>query len=261
MSDVLEDAGGAATAFIAVWRAREPEMAFAQVFCPRAEAARFALWGALVAQWREAALELSDPRPTQIKCNWWAEEALACAQAQPRHPLTVALAMPTLPWLALAQALAGWADADAARPVDTAAALDGVASLTAALVEMEAAVFGVPASEAMRRAVAVHLLGERLRSGREGGEGGHVPLALLARHGIDAAELGRERGEPALRDWAGELVGAMPDGRWEGSVFRRCRTAFDALLLRGRAAGRARPLSSLRTLAEAWKAARSAVRR
>ncbi|MBS0458284.1 MAG: hypothetical protein JSS44_13275 [Proteobacteria bacterium] len=249
-------AGSQAAAFIGKWRAREPEMAFAEVFCPPSQRTQFALWGALVLECREAALELSDPRPTQIKCLWWAEEATLAAQGHPRHPLTCALAQPALPWARLAQALATVADDDAGRPVDREAALATVAPLADALVAMEAALFVVPTSAPAQRAAAAHLLGQRLRIGREAGPGGRVPLALLARHGLTAAALAGPGGEPALRDWAGELAAALPRVPLEASLFRRARTGFDGWLLRERAAGRNRRMPPLRALLRAWTAAR-----
>lgn len=248
--------GGQAAAFIGKWRAREPEMAFAQVFCAPAQRPRFALWGALLMEWREAALELSDPRPTQVKCLWWAEEAALAAQGQPRHPLTCALAQPSLPWADAARALASMADDEAGRPVDVESALATVASLADAVVAMEAALFEASASAAAQRAVAVHLLAQRLRIGRETGSGGRVPLSLLARHGLAAAALAQADGAPVLRDWAGELAAALPAASLAASVFRRTRMRLDAWLLRERAAGRNRPMPPLRALLLAWAAAR-----
>ncbi|MBS0194928.1 MAG: hypothetical protein JSR34_11890 [Proteobacteria bacterium] len=281
---------GEAAAFVAKWRAREPEMAFAEVFCPRPLRMRFALWGALLGEWREAALELSDPRPTQIKCLWWAEEVLLAAQAGPRHPLLRALALPSLPWQGLAQALAMRADAETDRPVDRAAALAAVAPLADAIAALEAALFALPASTvtafaapastsaapeatmradppstvsasvAARQALAVHLLGERLRIGREGSAGGLLPLSLLARHGLTAAALDEARGEPVRRDWADELAGALsglePPQSLDACLYRRCRAGFDAWLLRDYAAGRQRRMPPLRALRIAWRCAR-----
>lgn len=248
--------GGAqgAAAFIAKARAREPEMAFAEVFCPRGLRERFALWGALVFEWREAAYELSDARPTEAKCAWWADEALRCAQSAPRHPLTIALAAPGLPWGTLARALVVASQAEAARPIDRDAALATAEPLASAIATVEGALFGASAGEDAKRAVAVHLVGERLQLG----DGGLVPLSLLARHGNTGAELGQPGGEPVLRDWARELAEALPSDPSGACLYRRARAAFDGWRLRERARG-ARPLvPPFRAVLLAWRAARKA---
>ena len=235
-------------------------MAFAEVFCPRPQRPRFAIWGALASQWRQAAFELSDARPTQIKCAWWAEEADCAARAAPRHPLTIALAMPALPWADLAHAMLVIADTDAARPVDGDAALASVAPLADAIATMESALFGVPVGAGASRSVAVNLLGSRLRLGLEGAEGGRLPLSLLARHGLTSADLDAVKGEPARRDWARALATAgfdasRPDASGAACFYRRARSAFDQALLQGYANGRRR-LPPLRALFLAWRAAR-----
>lgn len=247
---------GEAASFIASWRAREPEMAFAEVFCPRPQRPRFLLWGALLCQWRQAALELSDASPTQVKCGWWAEEAQYAANGAPRHPLTIALAQPGLPWRELATAMLAMAGADDARPADGEAALVTVAPLATAIATIEGALFDAPTDAAVVRAVAVNLLGERLRIGRENRAGGRLPLALLARHGLTGADLDGDRGQGARADWARELAAALPAEPLPASLYRRCRRAFDAALLQASAGGRNRPLPPLRALRLAWRAAR-----
>ncbi|HTA66576.1 MAG TPA: hypothetical protein VK753_13855 [Xanthomonadaceae bacterium] len=254
------DDAQAVVAFIAKWRAREPEMAFAEVFCPRTVRARFGLWGALVFEWREAAFELSDARPTEVKCSWWADESLRCAQDAPRHPLTVALSMPGLPWHALARGLSAMADAEPSRPVDREAALASVAPLADAVAMVEGALFDAPSAEDAKRAVAVHLLGERLRIGLMAADGGRVPLSLLARHGLRAQDLSGPQGEPAACDWARELAAALPSQPFDAALYRRACGAFDGWHLRERAAGRTRRMPSLRALTLAWRSARQATR-
>lgn len=245
-----------ATAFIDAWRAREPEMAFAEVFCRRDQRARFAIWGALVCQWRQAALELSDARPTQIKCAWWAEEAGCAGRGAPRHPLTIALGLPDLPWFDLARAMLEMVGADDARPVDADAALATVTPLADAIAAMEGTLFGVPVGADASRAVAVNLLGARLRLSLETAVAGRLPLSLLARHGLTSVDLDGARGEPARRDWARELAAALPTEIVPASLYRRIRGAFDAALLGDYARGRNRRLPPLRALRLAWRAAR-----
>ncbi|HEY2346899.1 MAG TPA: hypothetical protein VGH80_13655 [Xanthomonadaceae bacterium] len=250
------DDPAAVAAFVAKWRAREPEMAFAEVFCPRGLRTRFVLWGALVFEWREAAFELSDARPTEAKCGWWADEVLRCSQDAPRHPLTRALSMPALPWQALARGLSAMADAEAMRPADREAALASVAPLADAIAKVEGALFDAPTSADAGRAVAVHLLSQRLRMGLGAPDGGRVPLSLLARHGLHGQDLSSPQGEAAARDWARDLAAALPSDLLDAPLYRRARTAFDGWYLRERAEGRMRGMPPLRALALAWRSAR-----
>lgn len=231
-------------------------MAFAEVFCPRGLRGRFVLWGALVFEWRQAAFELSDARPTEAKCGWWADEALRCAQGAPRHPLTLALSMPALPWSALARGLSAMAEAESTRPADREAALASVAPLADAIAMLEGALFDASVSAQAQRLVAAHLLGERLRIGLATPDGGRVPLSLLARHGLRAQDLSGPQGEPAARDWAAELADVLASPAPVAPLYRRARSAFDEWHLRERAAGRTRRMPALRTLALAWRSAR-----
>ncbi len=247
-----------ASEFIAKWRAREPEMAYAEVFCPRPLRARFALWGALLHELRAAAFELSDARLIEAKSAWWADELLRCAQAAPRHPLTQSLAAPQLPWNALARGLVAAAQADPSRPEDRDAAFAAVAPLADGIAATEAALFDAGEANDASLAVAVHLFGERLRIGLAAADGGRVPLSLLARHGITSAMLVQPQGAIATSDWATELVSTLSTDLHGAALYRRTRYAFDAWLLRERAAGRVRhTIPSLRALRLAWNAARA----
>ncbi len=143
--------------FVAKWHRREPEMALAEVFCPPDQRTTFRAWGALVHELREAALELSDARVTAVKSQWWAEELLNLAQGRGRHPISAALAMPQLPWAALARALMEQAQFDA-RPAEAAQALDQVRGFARALAQVEAGVFGASAAPGSEQALAVLVL-------------------------------------------------------------------------------------------------------
>ena len=247
-----------AVEFIAKWRAREPEMAYAEVFCPRPLRARFALWGALLFELRAAAFELSDARLIEAKSAWWADESLRCAQGAPRHPLTQALAAPQLPWNALARGMILVAEAESARPADRDAAIAAVAPLADGIAAMETALFDAGEASDASAAVALHLLAERLRVGVGAADGGRIPLSLLARHGITGAMLSQPQGASALADWADQLASVIQPKLGSVTLYRRTRTAFDGWLLRERAAGRVRhTIPSLRTLRLAWRAARA----
>lgn len=247
----------AVAAFVAKWRLREPGMVYAEVFCARPLRARFAAWGALLFELREAAFELSDARLVEAKSAWWADELLRCAQGAPRHPLTQALAAPRLPWNELAHGMLAMAHADASRPVDRAAALAAIAPLAEGIARVEAALFDATMTSESSRMVAVHLLCERLRVGLASLDGGRVPLSLLARHAINGSVLAQPQGAPAVADWAAELAAALPSDFAGATLYRATRTAFDHWCLREMAAGHPhRALPRLRALRLAWRAAR-----
>jgi len=256
----------AVAAFVAKWRTREPEMVYAEVFCARPLRARFATWGALLFELREAAFELSDTRLVEAKSAWWADELLRCAQGAPRHPLTQAiaaprLAEPALPWNGLAHGMLAMAHADASRPVDRDAALAAVAPLAEGIALVETALFDATMTGEASRLVAVHLLCERLRVGLAASDGGRVPLSLLARHALAGSALAEPKGAPAVADWAAELAAAQPSDVAGIALYRATRGTFDTWFLRELATSHPqRALPRLRALRLAWRAARQARR-
>lgn len=240
--------------FVAKWHRREPEMALAEVFCAPEARPRFRAWGALVHELREAAFELSDARVTAVKSQWWAEELVSLGQGRGRHPISAVLDAPALPWTPLARALLEQAQFDA-RPADAAQALEQVKPLAQALANVEAALFDTPPVSGNIEAIAVHLLLQRLPAGLAAEDQARLPLNLLARHGLTAAQVAAGQGEPLLRDWARALAAALPAPA--GPLFRRLRTGFDRVRLERLSAGRgfappAAPLSVWR----AWRIAR-----
>ena len=243
--------------FVAKWHRREPEMALAEVFCPPALRPRFRAWGALVHELREAAFELSDARVTAVKCRWWAEELANLPQGRGRHPISAGLDLPGLPWPRLARALIEQSLVDA-RPGDTPAAMALVQPLAAALVELEAGVFeqSAPADPG---ALAVHLLLQRLPLGLAADDQARLPLNLLARHGLTAAQVAQGEGAAVLADWARELLAALPATQAPASLYRRLRTGFDRVRLERLAAGRGfSPPAAPATVWRAWRLARGA---
>ena len=244
--------------FVAKWPRREPEMALVEVFCPVDARARFRAWGALVAELREAVFELSDPRVTAVKAPWWAEELLRFAERLGRHPLAPELqSAPDVPWRELAAALLRQLQADD-RPADTAAALAQVAPLATALAAAETALFPSPVPSSVP-AIAVHLLLQRLPRGLGDDDHARVPLALLARHGLTAAELAAGGGDALLRDWAGALRDAQPAEVRGQPLFRRLRSGLDrAALQRLADRGGFAPAPAPVTVWRAWRLARRA---
>jgi len=243
--------------FVAKWHRREPEMALAEVFCPPDQRPRFRAWGALVHELREAAFELSDARVTAVKCQWWAEELANLPQGRGRHPISANIAAPALPWTRLARGLIEQSQVDE-RPGDGRDALAHMQPLALALAEVEAGLFGAPLP-GDTAAMAVHLLLQRLPQGLAAEDQARLPLNLLARHGRTVAQVGAGEGEAVLRDWARELLAALPPAPASAPLFRRLRTGFDRVRLARLAAGRgfappAAPLAVWR----GWRIARGA---
>ncbi len=242
--------------FVAKWHRREPEMALAEVFCPAPQRLRFRAWGALVHELREAAFELSDARVTAVKCQWWAEELANLPQGRGRHPISADIAAPALPWTRLARALMEQSLLDE-RPADVHAALAHMQPLAQALADVEAGLFEAPAADAP--AIAVHLLLQRLPQGLLAGDQARLPLNLLARHCRTVAQVGAGEGDAVLRDWAAELLAALPSAPPSAPLYRRLRTGFDRVRLRRLAAGRGfAPPAAPTTVWRAWRIARGA---
>ncbi|HLS84125.1 MAG TPA: hypothetical protein VK016_05620 [Arenimonas sp.] len=255
MSKPTRDSG-ALGHFVGKWHQREPEMALADPFCPPAQRPHFRAWGALLHELREAAFELSDPSVTAGKCQWWAEALLALEAGEGRHPVTTALVGAPGEWRGLAAALLAVAGEEPERPGDTAAALAQLMPLAEALAAAEAALFGADA--AAPRAIAVHLLLQRLPEGLAAADQARLPLHLLARHGLDAGSVAAGQGEPLLRDWGRELAAALPAPSPGLALFRRLRTGFDRVRLQRLGRGpRFDPPAPLATVLRAWRLARA----
>ncbi len=249
--------GEAIEHFVAKWQRREPEMAQAEVFCPPALRPRYRAWGSLLHELREAAFELSDPRVAEVKNQWWAEELLGLADGRSRHPVTAPLVGASVDWAGLVRALLALPGQDT-RPGDTAAALARVGAFASAVAGAEARVFGTPpGGPADADAVAVHLLLHRLPEGLAAEDQAGLPMSLLARHGLSAAQVAAGQGEALLRDWAGELLAALPPAARHPALFRRLRGGFDRARLARLAAGRGfDPPGPFSTLLRAWRLAR-----
>lgn len=242
--------------FVAKWQRREPEMAQAEVFCPPALRPRYRAWGALLHELREAAFELSDARVAEVKGQWWAEELLGLAQGRSRHPVTAPLQRAPAPWPDLVHALLTLPQQDL-RPGDTRAALARLTPLASAIASTEARLFDARPQAGDTTAVAVHLLLHRLPEGLAAQDQASLPMNLLARHGLSASEVAAGKGEALLRDWAGELLAALPPVASHDSQFRRLRAGFDRARLERLAKGRGfDPPGPFRTLLRAWRLAR-----
>lgn len=241
--------------FIGKWQAREPEMVLAEVFCKPAQRPLFRAWGACLHELREALFELSDERVTEIKLAWWAEELAGWGQGRHRHPLGAALPPADAPWSGLAQALleSGVRPALAANTGEAIAALRPLAD---AVVAVESALFSSGDRDDAAHSLAVHWLLQRLPAGLAAADRARIPMHLLARHGLTAAQLATGEGGALLRDWAGELLVAAPQPRTAALIRRSC-AAFDRARLQQLAAGRGyKPAPALASLWRGWRAAR-----
>ena len=174
-----------------------------------------------------------EARVTAAKSQWWAEELLLVARGAGRHPVCADLP-PALPWAALARAVLEQASFDG-RPTDAAHALEQVAPLAEAIAAIEAGLHEAPPPV---RAVAVNLLLHRLPHGLVAEDQARLPLGLLARHGLTVAQVAEGQGEALLRDWARELLAALPAPVRPSSLYRRLRSGFDRARLQRLAAGR-----------------------
>jgi hypothetical protein len=255
--------------FVEKWLQREPEMRIAAAFCARADGdgdaaaarARFDAWGALLHELREALFELPDAGVAMAKRGWWAEELHLIASGRARHPLGEALqALPearALPWTGLALAL--MAGGGEARPADTTQALAALLPLAQATVAVENAAFHArDEGQDAARALAVHWLLQRMPRGLADEDGARVPMHLLARHGLALSQLAASP-DALLRDWAAELLAALP-ATTTGAFLRRARLRFDRarlqrLATRGGQGGFDDP-AALPALWRAWQAAR-----
>jgi len=262
-------AAAATTHFVEKWMQREPELRLAAAFgAPpdgegHAPVARhpLATWGALAHELREALFELPDAGVASAKRGWWAEELQLIASGRARHPLGEALqALPEVrsaPWTGLALALVrGGGDTRAA---DTPQAIAALLPLAQAAVAVENAAFHArDEGQDAARSLAVHWLLQRMPRGLADEDGARMPMHLLARHGLTAAGLAAAP-DALLRDWAAELLAALPSTA-NGAFLRRARLRFDRARLqrlasRGGQGGFDDP-GALPTLWRAWQAAR-----
>lgn len=253
MDGQSQDAGAH---FVAKWLQREPEMVFAEVFCPVADKPTFRAWGALLHELRESLFELSDPGVARIKTTWWAEEMIGLAQGRQRHPLGVELLGREAPWSVLGRALLDF-EADSMRAADTEQSVAALVPLANAVLQVESRLFSARESAEASRSLAVHWLLQRLPEGLASEDQARIPMHLFARHGIAAAELPMVQGQALVRDWAGELLSALPPVLPGAALVRRSRAGFDQARLRRLAGGKPfGPPSPPASLWRAWRAAR-----
>ena len=240
--------------FIAKWYAREPEMQFAEVFVPRSEKLLFHVWGALLHELKHTLFELSDPRVTEVKTAWWADEFQRLSNGQPRHPITQALTDIAAPWLSLSSSLFSVLETASMRAGNTEQAISNLMPFANAVIEIEDLVFSCKTATS-EELFAVHCLLQRLPHGLSAEDLARIPMHLMARHSVNAAQLPKIGQNGLLQDWATELRSVLAE-KPAASVFRRARARFDQAQLANLMAGKGFVKApALKLLWQAWRAA------
>lgn len=253
------------------WLSARPEWRLVEVFHPAARNAPASVLEMLSQEWLDAALSIREPEIARRKLAWWLDEIAELGAGRARHPLTGALsgaapARDAAP--ALARAVGGaLALVEAEAIASTAGLVEASVPFAASLDEAGAALGSWrPAPGGRAPALAAALVGELLRDWPRFArpERGLVPLALLARHGIDRA--GALSGHDAracdalLRDLASELaetVGRGHKGDLMAGRLAVARVQLDAIARDPRAAREGRLAAPrLRLLWSVWRAAR-----
>ena len=269
---------GALESWLHAWRAAHPQLEPAWAFLrsdPRRDV--YVALAALEQEWLDAVYAIREPHVAAVKLQWWGEELQLAQRGAARHPLSQALfaderirALPDEVWgHALEAAMFAL---DTASPADVPAQLAAAAPLHGTLARIETALwFGREADCGRAQALAAVQHGvASLRNFPNEIEHGRspLPMALLARHGLNLAELGGESParSAALRDQAGALRQALDEtDKMAGplSLFRGLQARLDRRALRA-AAKAADPLQTLykgqgglRSLLDAWSEARA----
>jgi len=240
--------------FISKWYSREPEMQFAEVFVPVSDKRTFHVWGALLHELKHTLFELSDPKVTELKTAWWADEFQRMSKGEARHPITQALSDVPVSWSEVSSGLFHVLESSSVRSSDTGQAIANLLPISGALLHVEDLLFNsaIPASKEI---FAVHCLLQRLPHGLSAEDQAGIPMHLMARHSISAAQLPTIGQNGLLQDWAADLDSVLV-GKMAGTLFRRARTRFDQAQLNGLMAGKGLVrASAIQHLWRAWRAA------
>ena len=270
--------GAPLQSYLDKWLAAQPAQRLAMPFIEAPAFAGHRALAALEQEWIDAVYGIRELQVAQMKLHWWAEELAGAPASGGRHPLTQALfASPAAghvePGLWLAPLEAAMAQLDAATPADFAEQRTRAAALHGALARLETCWwYGADADPARAAAHAVvdHLLhATALLDAQREHERLALPMARLARHGLDRAALAADSAArraavheqlaeiDALRDAARSLHGPL-------SLFRGLQMRENERLLR-RVRHAAEPLARLKALRaraatgsvfRAWSAAR-----
>jgi phytoene synthase len=249
---------GALQGYVDKWLAVQPRQRIALAFVDPAKYPGHVALAALEQELLSAAYGIREPQVAMGKLNWWAEELSGAAASGGRHPLTQALfaderarTMPSERWLA--PVLAAMGQLEEGTAADFPAQLAAAEPLHGALAALETAWwYGVaaPAARASRVAVLSHLLHALRRLQDDAGRDRlPLPMARLARHGLDRNQLARrgEARDQAIRAQLADLGAAWREAaKLPGplSVFRGLESSANEKLAR-RAARAGDPLAVL----------------
>lgn len=240
--------------YVSKWYAREPEMQFAEVFVPVADKRMFHVWGALLHELKHTLFELSDPKVTEIKTAWWADEFQRLSKDEPVHPITQALPGLSGAWREVSSGLIAVMESTSTRSSNTAQAIQNLLPLADALINVEDRMFK-SSVRTSREIFAVHCLLQRLPKGLSADDQAGIPMHLMARHSVSAAELPTLGRNGLLQDWAAELNSVLV-GHVAGTLFRSARIRFDQAQLSALIEGKGFiKVSAPMHLWRAWRAA------
>jgi phytoene synthase len=258
-----EQGGDAFAEFRAKWLADEPEARLATLFHPALREPRAEALHVLRHELSDAAFVVRDADVAQAKLGWWLGETDALAAGRPQHPITRRLAAcaAALDAGAFARVVAG---AGAVARIESPEHVDALLSTVRRMSDAWGRLAGAQDDAALdaARAAAV-VAGALARWPRFAAvERARVPLELLARHGVNRAELLEPAHGRAAQSLLRELLGAL-DARLAAAprsvaaldaAWLAARRVLIAHLLRDVAAvqaGRPRPLG-LRALFATW---------
>jgi phytoene synthase len=259
--------------FIDKWLAVQPQQRIALAFVDGQRYPGHVALAALEQELLGAAYGIREPQVADAKLGWWAEELAGAAASGGRHPLTQVLfdderahAIGSELWVA--PVLAAMAQLEQGTATDFAEQIQAALPLHGALATLETVWwYGADASPARASQIAVlnHLLHALLRLESDVERDRlPLPMARLARHGLDRARLGTDGAarrdaikaqlDDLLASWktASALSGPL-------SVFRALESRQSRRLAR-RAAGAADALAVLQSghsrtgLSTAWRA-------
>lgn len=264
--------------FIDKWLAVQPQQRMALAFVDGRRYPGHVALAALEQELLGAAYGIGEPLVATAKLNWWAEELAGAAASGGRHPLTQVLfdderAHALAGELWLAPVLAAMAQLEQGTATDFSAQMASATPLHGALAALETAWwYGAEASSARAARVATlnHLLYALLRLEQDASRDRlPLPMARLARHGLDRAQLrtpalARQQAIKAQLDdlqagWgeAEALAGPLSvfravESQHARRLAQRAGRTSDALA----ALQAGQPRTGLATTLQAWRAAR-----
>ena len=207
--------------FIDKWLAAQPQQRVALAFVDGRRHPGHVAVAALEQELLSAAYGIREPQVAAAKLGWWAEELAGAASSGGRHPLTQVLfdderghAIATELWLA--PVLAAIAQLEQGTAADYAGQLEAAMPLHGALAALETAWwYGAAASSGRAAKVAVlnHLLHALLHLESDAERDRlPLPMARLARHGLDRAQL-RKPGPARQQAITAQLEDLLGDWR------------------------------------------------